>query len=173
LTTLLVFAKCVGSLRMKVVREAPEGFLGTFRWLVNYGLKLLTTNTVLWPRVSYVCCAASRVCKGRQGNPFHGSCLLGWMLSVFWTSKPTNGVPEVVDYAVEDHDRETENSKVCARTRDTRFIQVRAARVTDPTSCLGIKYGTPSLVLGCSRCAARYPALLYIARGWVHSQLQG
>jgi hypothetical protein len=23
----------------------------------------------------------------------------------------------------EDHDRETENSKVCARTRDTRFIQ--------------------------------------------------
>jgi hypothetical protein len=37
----------------------------------------------------------------------------------------------------EDHDRETENSKVCARTRDTRFIQVRAAKVTNPTSDLG------------------------------------
>jgi hypothetical protein len=37
------------------------------------------------------------------------------------------GVPEVVDYAVEDHDRESENSKVCASTRDTRFIQVQAA----------------------------------------------
>jgi hypothetical protein len=30
--------------------------------------------------------------------------------------------PEVVDCAVEDRDREIENSKVCARTRDTRFI---------------------------------------------------
>jgi hypothetical protein len=37
----------------------------------------------------------------------------------------------------EDRDRETENSKVCARTRDTRFIQVRAAKVANPTSCLG------------------------------------
>jgi hypothetical protein len=50
----------------------------------------------------------------------------------------------------EDHDRETENSKVCVRTRDTRFIQVRAAKVENPTSCLGIKYGTLCLVLGCS-----------------------
>jgi hypothetical protein len=48
----------------------------------------------------------------------------------------------------EDRDRETENSKVCARTRDTRFIQVRAAKVASPTSCLGIKYGAPRLVLG-------------------------
>jgi hypothetical protein len=37
----------------------------------------------------------------------------------------------------EDRDRETENSKVRARTRDTRFIQVRAAKVANPTSCLG------------------------------------
>jgi hypothetical protein len=29
----------------------------------------------------------------------------------------------------EDRDRETENSKVCARTRDTRFIHVRVATV--------------------------------------------
>jgi hypothetical protein len=36
----------------------------------------------------------------------------------------------------EDHDRETENSKVCARTRDTRFIQVRGAKMANPTSCL-------------------------------------
>jgi hypothetical protein len=47
-----------------------------------------------------------------------------------------------------DRDRETENSKVCARTRDTRFIQVRAAKVASPTSCLGIKYGALRLVLG-------------------------
>jgi hypothetical protein len=40
-----------------------------------------------------------------------------------------------------DRDREIENSKVCARTRDTRFIYVRAAEVASPTSCLGIKYG--------------------------------
>jgi hypothetical protein len=50
----------------------------------------------------------------------------------------------------EDCDRETENSKVCAMTRNTRFIQVRAARVANPTSCLGIKYGALRLVLGCS-----------------------
>jgi hypothetical protein len=37
----------------------------------------------------------------------------------------------------EDRDRETENSKVCASTRDTRFIQVRAAKVANPTSSLG------------------------------------
>jgi hypothetical protein len=74
----------------------------------------------------------------------------GIVLSVFWTGKPTKGVPEVVDYAVEDRDRETENSKVCARTRDTRFIQVRVAKVANPTSCLGIKYDTLRLVLGCS-----------------------
>jgi hypothetical protein len=48
----------------------------------------------------------------------------------------------------EDCDRETENLKVCARTRDTRFIQVRAAKVASPTSCLGIKYGALRLVLG-------------------------
>jgi hypothetical protein len=57
------------------------------------------------------------------------------------------GVPEVVDYAVEDRERETENSKVCARTRDTRFIQVRVAKVANPTSCLEIKYGALRLVL--------------------------
>jgi hypothetical protein len=64
--------------------------------------------------------------------------------------KPTKGVPEVVDYAVEDRDRETENSKVCARTRDTRFIQVQAAKVENPTSYLEIKYGALRLVLGWS-----------------------
>jgi hypothetical protein len=48
----------------------------------------------------------------------------------------------------EDRDRETENSKMCARTRDTRFIQVRVAKMANPTSCLGIKYGALRLVLG-------------------------
>jgi hypothetical protein len=75
------------------------------------------------------------------------------------------GVPEVVDYAVEDCDRETENSKVCARTRETRFIQVRVAKVANPTSCLEIKYGALRLMLGWFRCPARYLALLYIVQG--------
>jgi hypothetical protein len=48
----------------------------------------------------------------------------------------------------EGRDRETESSKVCARTQDTRFIQVQAAKVANPTSYLGIKYGTLRLVLG-------------------------
>jgi hypothetical protein len=66
---------------------------------------------------------------------------------------------------VGDRDRETKNSKVCARTRDTRFIQVRAAKVASPTSCLGIKYGALRLVLVEIRCSARYPTLLYIVQG--------
>jgi hypothetical protein len=65
----------------------------------------------------------------------------------------------------EDRDRKTENSKVYARTRDTRFIQVRVAKVANPTSCLGIKYGALCLVLVEIRCPARYPALLYIVQG--------
>jgi hypothetical protein len=47
-----------------------------------------------------------------------------------------------------DHDRETENSKVCARTRDTRFIQVRVAKVANPTSCLGDPVWRPTLGVG-------------------------
>jgi hypothetical protein len=50
----------------------------------------------------------------------------------------------------EDRDRETENSKVCARTRDTRFIQVRAAKVANPTSCLGDQVWRPALGVGLS-----------------------
>jgi hypothetical protein len=64
-----------------------------------------------------------------------------------------------------DRDRETENSKVCARTRDTRFIQVRAAKVASPTSCLGDQVWRPALVLAEIRYPARYPALLYIVQG--------
>jgi hypothetical protein len=48
----------------------------------------------------------------------------------------------------EDRDRETENSKVCARTRDTKFIQVRAAKVASPTSCLGDQVWRPALGVG-------------------------
>jgi hypothetical protein len=47
-------------------------------------------------------------------------------------------------------DRLTENSKVCARTRDTRFIQVRAAKVANPTSCLGNQVWRPALGVGLS-----------------------
>jgi hypothetical protein len=49
------------------------------------------------------------------------------------------------------------------KTRDTRFIQVRAAKVANPTSCLRIKYDALRLVL--VSCVARYPALLYIVWG--------
>jgi hypothetical protein len=65
----------------------------------------------------------------------------------------------------EECDRETDNSKVCTRTRDTRFIQVQAAKVANPMSCLGIKYGALRLVLVEIRCPAKYPALLYIVQG--------
>jgi hypothetical protein len=65
----------------------------------------------------------------------------------------------------EDHDRETANSKVCARTQDTRFIQVWVARVANPTSCLGIKYGALRLVLVEIRSPARYSTLPYIVQG--------
>jgi hypothetical protein len=51
----------------------------------------------------------------------------------------------------EDRDRETENSKVCARTRDTRFIQVRVAKVANPTSCLGDQVWRPALAVGLFR----------------------
>jgi hypothetical protein len=47
-----------------------------------------------------------------------------------------------------DRDRETENSKVCARARDTRFIQVQAAKVANPTSCLGDQVWSPALGVG-------------------------
>jgi hypothetical protein len=73
----------------------------------------------------------------------------------------------------EDRDRETENSKVSTRTRDTRFIHVRAAKVANPTSIWGMKYGALRLVLVEIRCPARYPALLYIVQGRVPSRLQG
>jgi hypothetical protein len=65
----------------------------------------------------------------------------------------------------EDRDRETENSKVCARTRDTIFIQVQVAKVVNPTCCLGIKYGALRLVLVEIQCPARYLTLLYIVQG--------
>jgi hypothetical protein len=37
----------------------------------------------------------------------------------------------------EECDWESENSKVCTRTGDTRFIQVQAAKLASPTSYLG------------------------------------
>jgi hypothetical protein len=56
----------------------------------------------------------------------------------------TRGVPEVDDCG---GDRQTWNSKVKAETRVTRFIQVRAARVADPTSCLGDQLVEPRRVV--------------------------
>jgi hypothetical protein len=65
------------------------------------------------------------------------------------------------------------NPKVCAWTRDTRFIQVRATKVANTTSYLGIKYGALRLVLVEIKCPASYPTLLYIVQGRVPSRLQG
>jgi hypothetical protein len=79
--------------------------------------------------------------------------------------EPTKGLPEVVDCAVEDHDRETWNSKVKAGTRDTRFIQIQAVKVVNPTSCLGYQVWRPALGVGLFRCSARYSSLLYIVQG--------
>jgi hypothetical protein len=66
------------------------------------------------------------------------------------------------------------NPKVCARTQDTRFIQVRAAGVATLrpvwSSIAPCAWVVPRRDWGCS---ARYPALLYIVQGWVPSRLQG
>jgi hypothetical protein len=48
----------------------------------------------------------------------------------------------------EDRDRETENSKVCTMTRDTRFIQVRVTKVASLTSYLGYQVWCPALGVG-------------------------
>jgi hypothetical protein len=67
-----------------------------------------------------------------------------------------------------DHDRETENSKLCARTRDTRVIQVRVAKVANPMPCLGDQVWRPALGVVPRRdrgSPPRYPALLYIVQG--------
>jgi hypothetical protein len=57
----------------------------------------------------------------------------------------------------EDRNRETENSKVCARTRDTRFIQVQAAKVASPTSCLEDQVWRPALGVGCDHVPGYVP----------------
>jgi hypothetical protein len=54
----------------------------------------------------------------------------------------------------EDRDRETENSKVRTRIQDTRFIQVRATKVANPTSYLGDQVWHPTSYF--------HPSLLYI-----------
>jgi hypothetical protein len=59
------------------------------------------------------------------------------------------------------------NPKVCARTQDTRFIQVRVAGVA---TLRPVWSSISRLALGvvprrdCG-CSARYPALLYIVQG--------
>jgi hypothetical protein len=74
----------------------------------------------------------------------------------------------------EDRDWETENSKVCTRTRDTRFIQVRVAKVASPKSCLGYQEWHPALGVG-MRSDARLGtrASFILSRGRVPSWLQG
>jgi hypothetical protein len=61
-------------------------------------------------------------------------------------------------------DRETWNSKVKAGTRDTRFIQVRAAGVASPMSYLGYQVWRPAHGVGLVEFShpPRYPTLLYI-----------
>jgi hypothetical protein len=48
----------------------------------------------------------------------------------------------------EDCDRETKISKVFAKKWDTRFIQVWAVKVANPTSCLGDHVRCPALGVG-------------------------
>jgi hypothetical protein len=50
---LVVFAKCVGSLRMEIDREALEGILGSVRWLINLWFILLTSSTLLIVRLTF------------------------------------------------------------------------------------------------------------------------
>jgi hypothetical protein len=50
------------------------------------------------------------------------------------------------------------------KTRDTRFIQVQAAKVANPTSCLGDQVWHPVLGVGL-RYPVRYPTFLYIVQG--------
>jgi hypothetical protein len=74
----------------------------------------------------------------------------------------------------EDRDRETENSKVCVRTRDTRFIQVRVAKVANPTSCLWDQVWRPALGVGLRSGAQLGTRPSFIkSRGRVPSRLQG
>jgi hypothetical protein len=67
----------------------------------------------------------------------------------------------------EDHDDYTSNSKLKAGTRDRRFIQVWAAEVASPTSCLGYQVWPPALGVGLVElsCPPRYPTLFYIVQG--------
>jgi hypothetical protein len=84
---------------------------------------------------------------------------------VFWTGKPTKGVPEVVDCAVRI---------VIGRPRTRRYAQGYVTqdlyrfgpprwRALRPV--WGIKYGALRLVLVEIRCPARYLVLLYIVQG--------
>jgi hypothetical protein len=90
-------------------------------------------------------------------NLFLITLLLDLLFLLFWTIIPTVGVLDRQTYqggtrgsrlCGGDHDQETDNSKVCTRTRDTRFIQVRTAKVASPTSCLGDQVWRPALGVG-------------------------
>jgi hypothetical protein len=65
----------------------------------------------------------------------------------------------------EDRNWETENSKVCARTGDTRFIQVRVAKVANPTSCLGYQVWRPALGVGWDQVPGQVPGLPLCSTG--------
>jgi hypothetical protein len=56
-------------------------------------------------------------------------------------------------------------------TRDTSFIQVQAAKVANPTSCVGDQVLRPALGVGLV-CPARYPTFLYIVQGRIPSRLK-
>jgi hypothetical protein len=67
------------------------------------------------------------------------------------------------------------NPKVCVRTQDTRFIQVRVTGVATLRPVWS-SISRPTLGVVPWRdcgCLARYPALLYIVQGRVPSRLQG
>jgi hypothetical protein len=73
---------------------------------------------------------------------------------------------------VEDRDRETENSKVCARDTGHKIYTGLGRQGGEPYVLFGDQVWRPALGVGLFRYPARYPALLYIVRG-VPIRLQG
>jgi hypothetical protein len=73
----------------------------------------------------------------------------------------------------EDRDWETENSKVCTRTRDTIYTGSGRQGGEPYVLCGGSSMAPCAWCWVEIRSPARYPALLYIVQGRVPSRLQG
>jgi hypothetical protein len=86
-------------------------------------------------------------------------------LSVFWTGKPTKGVPEVVDCAVRIVIGRPRTRR-CAQGHGTQDLyRFKPPRWRALRPVWRIKYGALRLVLGAITYPAMYPALLYKVQG--------